>query len=102
MGQELLRQLKKLRFTRNNYQGICSQVRTNETVLFPLFRKWPHFSGCTEFPVPDPDYPKNAAQAEKMYLGKPNINKWDREAAYGKLRWDLLEFMIAELEKEHV
>lgn len=99
MATDLLKQLKKLRYRRNNYQGICAQVG-NYSELYPLFRKWPGFSGCIEFPVPHPGYPKDGNEAEKAYCDG-HFNKWDRESAYGKLRWDLLEFMIAELEKEH-
>lgn len=99
MSKEFLEALKKLRYTRNNYQGICSQVRINETVLYPLFRKWPNFSGCIEFPIPHPLHPKNKDKARDAYCTGGG-NKWDG-SDYGKLRWELLEFMIAELEKEH-
>lgn len=88
--------------------GICS----NLTVLLDLelewpevqrlngrFRvlctEWPEYSGAVEYPVwtdrsmaPDRQYDR-AQEASMM---------WDRRTDYGKARWRLLDWAIAELE----
>lgn len=82
--------------------GICSNVDSlltrmgatvtpaTDEVMYGLFEKWPKFTGCPEFPVPHPHLTPAAAYAE------PQI--W--EGVYGDTRKELLNFMIAELEKD--
>lgn len=82
--------------------GICSNVDaglvvigthctpSTDAVMYELFSRWPKFTGTLEFPVPHPHLTPAAAYAE------PKI--W--EGTYGDNRKELLNFMIAELEKD--
>lgn len=58
----------------------------------PYFEKWPKFSGDEEYPVPNP------------IGGCPRRIYWDTGSMwvgeYGRLRIELLDFLISELEKE--
>lgn len=64
-----------------------------DSFLEPYFRRWPKFSGNIEYPVPHPELNPYTAYNEAR-------NLWDRDTEYGRNRWDLLEFIIAEIEKE--
>lgn len=60
-----------------------------------LFRKWPHYSGTIQYPVP------SCKKGDNNYSAFFScVNLWDRRTAYGRLRWDLLEFMIKTLQEE--
>lgn len=86
---------------RYNY-GICGALGSCADImhLFPLWEKW---SGCLSYPVPDP------VQYNKIYARRSNIArqgaaniykwsgyraKWDKNHPYGKLRRELLDFLI--------
>lgn len=100
----MLGALKIIRDNGPNHQrfGICSNVDaalisigtqctpSTDAVMYELFEKWPKFTGTPEFPVPHPHLTPAAAYAE------PDI--W--EGTYGDNRKELLNFMIAELEKD--
>lgn len=93
--------LDELRNIRNNPSkikkdhGICSNIKNKglKQDFIELARQWPKHSGCISFPVPHPKYPNNPFEG---YFNVVNI--WDRRTAYGKLRWELLNWAIATLE----
>ena len=87
--------------------GICYHILDNEgnTPLggygaFDRFaQKWPKFTGNGAYPVPVPDWDyveEDFADARRAYASEPN--KWVGQ--YGKLRRELLDFVIGELVKE--
>ncbi len=101
----LLAALRKIHASPYLDTGICQQVRaqlvgqTHETklfvseLLFKLFKRWPKYSGIRYFPIPDIcRFPEDAYHNNEAF--------WDRNTSYGALRWELLEFCIAQLENE--
>lgn len=82
--------------------GICNCVsyllgkhHTLRPMMQRLFMKWPHFSGQLGFPIPSC---KKGVGPGGMYYSTNRM--WDRRTGYGKLRRDLLEFMIKTLKEE--
>lgn len=90
--------LDKLRNLRNNpskirkNHGICANIK-RKAEFIALASQWPKSSGILSYPVPHPKYPNDPM--EGYYMTK---NIWDRRTAYGKLRWELLNWAIATLE----
>lgn len=76
--------------------GICGQpnVKAMRQESFELLKKamteWPKYSGDRMYPVPAPRYPHAASKA---FLECANM--WDKNAEYGALRWELLDWLIA-------
>ena len=65
----------------------------DEEQLQTLFRQWPSFSGDDVYPVPSPEPDKldhNDAFWEAHKLGL----QWDPSTEYGRLRWQLLDWLI--------
>ena len=93
--------LDKLRNLRDNPSkiktdhGSCKNLKDKELKVefIALASQWPKSSGIPSFPVPHPKYPKDPIKGYYR-LG----NMWDRRTAYGKLRWELLNWAIATLE----
>mgnify|MGYP001183599036 FL=1 len=92
--------LNELRNLRNNpskikkQHGICANLKDKglKNDFIELASQWPKYSGSINFPVPHPKY-------DNPFEGYFNtINIWDRRTAYGKLRWELLNWAIATLE----
>lgn len=101
---DLLTALKQLRENgpKNRDVGICSQFdlygfysSEERRQLRASFKTWPHYSGDIDFPVPSPD---KYMEAVDVYFDEGN-DLWDRDAEYGRLRWDLLDHIIKELSK---
>lgn len=97
--QTLLKALISIRDSKKcNLSGICSDVnRTTgwdqeaKTLLHKLMQKWPKYSGHENYPVPNPSggHPRDAYY---------ELHLWNRRTKYGRLRWELLEWLIQELE----
>jgi hypothetical protein len=96
---EILKYLKANENVIKEHAGICYNVRqqvVDDTEYFNLvkllkryYSSWKHFSGDFQYPVEGrPD--KYTRQGDK----------WSRTAKYGRLRWQLLNFLIKELSKE--
>lgn len=101
---DLLTTLKQLRENgpRIRNSGICSQFdlyglySSEERRQFrDSFKTWPHYSGDSSFPVPSPD---KSVEAIDAYFDE-QLDLWDRDTEYGRLRWDLLDHIIKELNK---
>lgn len=78
--------------------GICAAVVAADEdcdtfqvddLLEELFTRWPEYSGILPYPVPG---------GYTAYMTAASC--WDRDTEYGRLRWELLDFCIEELEKE--
>ncbi len=90
--------LKKIKIERTEAYGICHNfyVKTGFDLNLDLimvkhgisYDQWEHFSGRYMYPVPAKD-PKTA------YL---IFNKWSKRSKYGKMRWQLLDWLIEQFE----
>ena len=94
----LLNELRNLRDNPSKirkHHGICCKLKDKELKVefITLASQWPKRSCSLSFPVPHPKYPNDPLEA---YYAVGNI--WDRRTAYGKLRWELLNWAIATLE----
>jgi hypothetical protein len=74
--------------------GMCYNVKlvsdkSYQPQLVKLFRKWKHFSGHVGFPV--------EGRSDKHYVQN---NMFSKTTKYGRLRNNLLNFMIKELSKK--
>lgn len=101
---DLLAALEQLRENGpyNRDAGICSQLdlyglySSEERRQFrDSLKTWPHYSGDSSFPVPSPD---KSVEAIDAYFDE-QLDLWDRDTEYGRLRWDLLDHIIKELSK---
>ena len=94
----LLRSLKALKIDPpSNAKGICGNTLMDgrsTKIKDTLFKSWPKYSGSLGFPINDPSGLLDPHQAYIYYLG----DLWDKGHQYGKLRWELVEFMIESLE----
>ena len=77
-------------------KGICEEVRGSPE-LVRLFPGWKKFSGCQGFPVPCPwtaDLLPKTAAITTYYACKGTNHMWNKYSAYGKLRRELLDYLI--------
>ena len=98
----ILQQVKRMRHRRF---GICSAMTRiqiedrsfsyyiSSNDIEELSRLWPYCSGVEMYPVPHPTESAWAAFTNTSVHGK----MWDRRTTYGKLRHDLLGWMIHQL-----
>ncbi len=95
---QLLRQLKELQEAGPKYPtlGIC-QVSTLETRPYfrEIWEKWPKYSGISRFPVPEFEGQQGKEAEDSFY--KTHL-LWDKNTEYGRNRWELLEWMIKEIQ----
>jgi hypothetical protein len=95
MTQNLLNALKVIKKKPLDPEfGICLNVIkytgfTHQKSLWNLFKKWKHYSGSDAYPVEG-----NVHKFSKQH------NMFSKTTKYGRLRNNLLNFMIAELKKE--
>lgn len=80
--------------------GICSQdgIVFLDDAPFELLKdvmaKWPKYSGSRLYPVPvDEDNKGNPTSAYYFYK-----ELWDKNTEYGRLRWELLDWLIEQPE----
>jgi len=104
----LLKILEKVKLAPNPSSGICynmdliyySDLTVQMHALWKLdrtlerlFDKWPKFSGSGAFPIPDPSKKRNS-KTDAYDLAESNRTMWSKHSAYGRLRWELLNFCI--------
>ena len=95
LHQELVELREKVIHGQHNpIFGICTNLRAY--VPTDLFRKWPKFSGNNAFPVPAPRWSFFRGDARSKYT-RTN-DKW--VGRYGKLRRELLDWLIEETAKD--
>lgn len=97
----LLEELKRVHNKMQNPEnweanGFCILIPHNDAhkcKLYAMFTEWPRFSGNLCFPVTTSGDPR----CDYMHQWE-NDEFWDREnSEYAALRWELLEFCIAQL-----
>jgi hypothetical protein len=90
LHKELLDDLKRIKKFGPEFKfcGICNNVRVknSELILGSLFKSWKHYSGSLDYPV------EGSARKYGRY------QKWSATTKYGRLRWQLLNHCIRELE----
>ena len=95
---QLLWQLKELHAAgpKDPTLGIC-QVSTAKTgpYFIEIWKKWPKYSGMDLFPVPEFEGQQGEEAEDSFY--KTNL-LWDKNTEYGRNRWELLEWMIKEIQ----
>ncbi len=84
--------------------GICTQLSRHLTIresgyLSHLMQQWPGRSGRIKFPIPANRTDTSLKAAEFKYMKSDTEQMWDRNTEYGQLRWELLEWLIEELQK---
>lgn len=90
--EQMNSQAMKATIEQNKERVYYSQLRI-ERGLTDYFARWPKHSVNLKYPVEGSE----ARYHESIESGK----MWDRESELrGKLRWELLDFLIEELEKE--
>lgn len=77
--------------------GICSALSKGSLFLHYAHR-WARFSGDMAYPVPHPEYAPRPAYAHAVAKG--GLSFWDKRTEYGRARWELLDFVINQLEQE--
>ena len=92
-----LEQLIKLRdkVPENPGMGICSNAFLTYNEML-LLREWPECNGDPGYPIDSPDFD---TPCEAYHL-TPEVDRWNPDHPYGAARLRLLDFLIAELEKE--
>lgn len=84
--------------------GICTQVSEHLTIpergcLLHLMQQWPGCSGSVNYPVPASRTDTSPEAARRKYMESYTKQMWDRDTEHGQLRWELLEWLIEELQK---
>lgn len=100
--------LKKLQELHTNgpapyNHGICTQVNgithLERGYMLHLMQQWPERSGHIDWPVPASRADKSPKSAYHKYMESNAKQMWDSNTEYGQLRWELLEWLIEELQK---
>jgi hypothetical protein len=104
MSAELLRKLKHLHRHGPKYGlfGICTQIHVaniERGVLAHMFANWPSRSEHLSYPVPKSRTDLSAKSARSTYNKCNSGQMWDSNTEHGQLRWELLEWLIEELQK---
>lgn len=99
----LLEQLQRIRSVGecNSNGGICLQLQLNAMdsgTLVHLMFLWPKHSGSSNFPIPSTKKGLTPRGCYMFHYRKHNM--WTNRNAYSKLRYELLDFLIAELSKD--
>lgn len=68
--------------------GICWNAQIPESVVGALSSNWSKFSGDVTYPVPSGKEDVSPSFAYLFY------GRWDKRTKYGRLRWELLDFLI--------
>lgn len=105
MSASLLEQLQALH--KNGPQsmrhGICTQVSRLTALedgrMTHLMAMWPEGTGDARYPVPADRSNNDVGAAQIAYMKASTTIMWSRSIEYGQLRWELLEWLIEELQK---
>lgn len=86
-----------LSFEPYSYYNDINHIRANAAgILKHLFRKWKHFSGNVNYPIS-----VNGGKAvSQYYRADAARTQWTKYSAYGRKRWELLDFLIEEVAKK--
>lgn len=83
--------------------GICTQLTgltgPERVYLLHLMQQWPGSSGHIYFPVPASRTNTSPGAAQIKYSKSSTKQMWHCNTEHGQLRWELLEWLIEELQK---
>lgn len=83
--------------------GICTQLtgltHQERGYMLHLMNQWPDRSGHMDYFVPASRTDTSPKSAHIKYLKSNTRQMWDRSTEHGQLRWELLEWLIEELQK---
>lgn len=83
--------------------GICAQLtgltHLERGYLLHLMQLWPGCSCHVDYPVPASRTDTSPKAARIKYIESSTKQMWDRDTEHGQLRWELLEWLIEELQK---
>ena len=78
--------------------GICDNLsdvpRPAWEWMYEAFKRWPHFSGRMLYPIPG----TRQDPADAFVVAVARGTMWSKRTKYGRLRHDLLHFLIQETE----
>ena len=99
----LLEQLQHIRSDGecNSNCGICLQLQLSPIdsgTLIHLISLWPKYSGNSDYPIPSTKKGLTPRGCYMFHYRKHSM--WTNRNAYSKLRYELLDFLIAELSKD--
>ena len=98
--RDVLERAKELRKDPKGLYGLCQTLRLRQLdcdLLLEIFSSWEHYSGCREYPVPNPCLPMDdVVDASRVYHATGDMY----EGKYGALRIKLLDHLITRLENE--
>lgn len=99
----LLEQLQHIRSAGecNSNGGICLQLQLNAMdrgTLIHLIFLWPKHSGSSDYPIPSTKKGLSPRECYLFHYRKHSM--WTNKNACSKLRYELLDFLIAELSKD--
>lgn len=81
-------------------EGTCGITSSElKKWLFEQFELWPKFSGDIHYPIPCPEDCDSAYPDTLYEVARIEGFMWDSSHSYGALRWELLDFLIAQAEK---
>ena len=81
-----------------NYNG-CTISNHCRQLLEDIFPLWPKFSGYIDYPICTKET-QNYVKCTDLYCNAQSQRKsWTRSTKYGALRWELLDWCIAECER---
>jgi len=79
-----------------NKKYFIQPQEANRTLL-KYFKTWKHFSGNTLFPIPDTN-----REPLEAYLDTQNTGFYNKKDPYCKLRYNLVDHIIKEMENENL
>lgn len=83
--------------------GICTQLNgltsQEEGYMLHLMNQWHNRSGHIDYPVPASRTDTSPKAAQHKYIVSNTTQMWDRDTEHGQLRWELLEWLIEELQE---
>lgn len=83
--------------------GICTQLTGLTSLergyMLHLMNQWPDSTGHLDYPVPANRTSKCHKTAQHKHMVSSTEQMWSKGQEYGQLRWELLEWLIEELQK---
>jgi hypothetical protein len=96
--RELLLQMKRIQVKgpSNHCYGICANANVYISEIEALVHDWPKYSGDLDFPIESPN--PHLSNQEIYRQSSKRETMWSKHSQYGRLRWELLGFMVNKIE----
>lgn len=87
-------------------EGICGQLSDEVCEwIAEQFDQWEHFSGNYAYPISVNEidvWGVEIGPSQQYYDAKSRAEMWDTDTEYGRMRWDLLAFLLERASKLEV